>query len=273
MWRAQQLIHSMNSIQYKSTLEDRIKAIKEVQKNIPFQRNNIPLITQHEAEQAFTGGVVLGEGGQGIVHLGKLSDQTPVVIKRYESDNILSAVREYHAHMTFYQSIDTKCREFFPTPLRMQIPFEHGKSVYLAQRPLHNDGESIVEFTGANLHNLINTVDQAIYLLFSIQNIIECMSDAAITQDDIKEENVLIINRDYPVIRVIDFGLSTVNTSKVEYEEYITEKFAKLVARALSRSNATCLSLFKQALDEISSDFFSSFLRVELNKKKRKFPS
>ena len=101
------------------------------------------------------------------------------------------------------------------------------------------------------------------------------MSDAAITQHDIKEDNVLIINRDYPVIRVIDFGLSTVNLSKVEYKEYISEKFAQLVARALSRSDATCLSLFKQALDEISLDLFSSLLSVQLNKRKnkRRFPT
>lgn len=214
------------------------------------------VISQNVAQQAFEHGDLLGEGAYGIVKFCYIDDK-PVIVKEFNDDALEMGIpySEYHAHHAFYKSLKNQCTEYFSKPLNVQI---NKKSRYTVQAPLHYKDETIN--TISKMETISYSVDQAAHLLFSIQSIINCMLETTISHGDIKSDNVLLISREYPVVRIIDFGCCY--TREQNEDDILPLQFFNIINPYLNTENA---DTFDDALKLLKNDKFSDFIKEKLD--------
>tara|TARA_B100000945_G_scaffold296354_1_gene274549 strand:- start:2069 stop:2839 length:771 start_codon:yes stop_codon:yes gene_type:complete len=205
-------------------------------------------ISQSDAKNSFDSGIVLGSGSYGTVKYSSLNGN-PIIIKKFETEDM--ALIEYHAHQAFYKNISDDCKQYFSKPLQMDL--DHN-IVYTAQVPLHHDNEIIGTFS--SITNMLNNFESCKYVIISVQNIIKCLNSLSISHGDIKSDNVLVISRDYPVIRVIDFGCAHEKGSCEE--NMLSRQFVEMFDYILTPDN---IYFMKQALSSIEqNDAFTTDL-------------
>lgn len=214
-------------------------------------------ISQIDAKNAFDVGLLLGDGAYGIVKY-SLLDNKPIVVKKIVTKEM--ALIEYHAHHAFYKNIRSSCKEYFSKPLKLNL---NENIYYTVQTPLHNPNEIIGTFS--SIKSLLNTLDSCMYVIFSVQEIIKCLDSLSIAHGDIKSDNVLVVKRDFPTLRIIDFGCAHEKGSS--QENMLSMQFSELFDLIFTEDN---MFFIEEALANVKPDKFTEYL-MKKNIQRKKF--